>query len=64
MRKIAARLLEENDSYIEALSKAIEKWNMATSMKEKRDYIVAIGEIGNAIHRQNVLSKISQMDYE
>jgi len=64
MKKLAKELLKNNDSYIDALQEAIDNWKKASSIKEKRDYMLAIGEIGNEIHRQNKSLDIANMDVE
>jgi len=64
MKKLAKELLKNNDSYIDALQKAIDGWKEAKSISEKRDYMLAIGEIGNEIHRQNKSLDIANMDVE
>lgn len=42
MKKLAKELLKNNDSYIDALQKAIDGWKEAESTSEKRDYMLAI----------------------
>lgn len=64
MRKIATDLLEKHGSYIDALQEAIDQWRKATSMKDKRDYMLAIGELGKEIHHQNKTLDIAHMDVE
>lgn len=64
MRKLATELLKKNDCYIDALQEAIDNWKKASSTKGKRDYMLAIGEIGNEIHRQNKSLDIANMDVE
>jgi len=65
MTKLSKQLLRENDSYIVALKKAITEWeNPKGTMKEKRDYILAIGEIGNEIYKQNKALGIRYMEVE
>lgn len=58
MKELTKKLLKENDSYIEALSKAIEHWNNAINIEDKKMYILTIGEIGNEIHKQNKILNI------
>jgi len=63
MLKLSKQLLNESGSYVEALQKAINGWNNPTAtMKDKKDYILVIGEIGNAIHKQNKSFDIKNMD--
>lgn len=65
MTKLSKQLLRENNSYIVALKKAITEWeNPMGTMKEKRDYILAIGEIGNEIYKQNKALDIRYMEVE
>lgn len=62
MRKTAKRLLQEHDSYIDALKAAIDRWERADIEAEKVDYMLAIGEIGREIHRMNNRLDIAHMD--
>lgn len=51
--KLSKELLKKHDSYIDALQEAITEWKNASNMESKKQYIIAIGEIGNEIHKQN-----------
>lgn len=62
MRKTAKRLLQEHDSYIDAMKAAIGLWERAGNEAEKVDYMIAIGEIGREIHRMNARLNIAHMD--
>lgn len=53
MKILAKQLLEENDSYIEALKIAIQGWENADDLEFKREYMVAIGEIGKEVDNMN-----------
>jgi hypothetical protein len=61
MRKLAKEILGTHDSYIDALQSAITVWNNAKTGRDKRDYMVAIGEIGREIHGQNLALDIANM---
>jgi hypothetical protein len=58
MKKLAAELVKKHGGYIEALREAIEMWDKATDLKEKRKYILVIGEIGKDIHRLNMTLRV------
>ena len=53
MNKLAKKLLTENDSYVDALEKAIAIWRGTQDDGEKRSSLAAIGQIGQEIHRMN-----------
>lgn len=54
MKKLAEELMKKNDSYVGALKEAIEMWEKASvCTKEKEDSLVAVGQIGNKIYKQN-----------
>jgi Tat protein secretion system quality control protein TatD with DNase activity len=53
MNKTALEILGRHDSYVDALKEAIDRWEKAQDIMEKRDYIAAIGEIGHDIHSMN-----------
>lgn len=53
MNKTALEILGRHDSYVDALKEAIDRWEKAQDIMEKRDYIAAIGEIGHDIYRMN-----------
>ena len=58
MKTLTKQLLNKNDSYIDALQESINIWKSAIDFEIKQNSIVAIGEIGNEIHKQNKLLKI------
>ena len=60
MNKLSKDLLNKNDNYIEALQEAINIWKNAIEFENKQNLIIAIGEIGNEIHKQNKLLKINK----
>jgi len=62
MRKAAKRLLQEHDSYIDAMKAAITAWEQAKNEAEKVEYMLAIGEIGAEIHRMNRRLGIAHID--
>ena len=62
MRKTAKRLIQEHDSYIDALKAAIDLWEHASNEAEKVDYMLSIGEIGREIHRINNSLDIAHLD--
>lgn len=53
MNKTALEILGRHDSYVDALKEAIDRWEKAQDITEKRDYIVAIGEMGHDIRSMN-----------
>ena len=53
MNKTAVELLRTNASYIDALIVAIARWEKSNDTDEKRDLLVAIGEIGVDVHNRN-----------
>lgn len=53
MNKTAVELLRTNASYIDALKEAIARWEKSNDTDEKRDLLVAIGEIGVDVHNCN-----------
>jgi predicted patatin/cPLA2 family phospholipase len=59
--KLSKQLLNKHDSYIEALQEALTEWNNTQTEEGKRDYMLAIGEIGNEIYKQNKILDIAHM---
>ena len=53
MKKNTIEILKKHDSYIDALQEAITEWKKASTIETKKDYIIAIGEIGNELHNRN-----------
>ena len=53
MKKTASELLRKHASYVDALKEAIDRWEKSNDTDEKRDLLVAIGEIGAEIHHMN-----------
>ena len=53
MKKLSKEILNKNITYIDALQEAITEWKNASTIEAKRDYIIAIGEIGNQLHKRN-----------
>lgn len=62
MTGTAKKLLGSNNSYIDALKAAIDRWEHAKDEAGKKEYILAIGEIGAEIHRMNKRLDIAHMD--
>jgi len=63
MNKFSKKILNKHDSYIDALKDAITKWETCESTREKRDYIISIGEIGREIARMNKALNIAGLGF-
>lgn len=53
MKQTAMKILRKHASYIDALKEAIDCWEHSNDMEEKRDLMIAIGEICAEIHLTN-----------